>query len=105
VNRGSLPSSHSIAVPQPYRRVHRLEPLGSPTVIHTYLVRCERTDASFHNLATHIGSATPIHVQELAETKGPRLDLDLAHRGVREVGRPRKTATGSRMGSCKVCVF
>ena len=28
-------------------------------LIHTYLVRCERTDASFHNFATHIGSATP----------------------------------------------
>ena len=27
-------------------------------LIHTYLVRCERTDASFHQLATHIGSAT-----------------------------------------------
>ena len=27
-------------------------------LIHTYLVRCERTDASFHPDATHIGSAT-----------------------------------------------
>ena len=27
-------------------------------LIHTYLVRCERTDASFHPVATHIGSAT-----------------------------------------------
>ena len=28
-------------------------------LIHTYLVRCERTDASFHPDATHFGSATP----------------------------------------------
>ena len=31
-------------------------------LIHTYLVRCERTDASFHNFATHIGSATRVGV-------------------------------------------
>ena len=39
-------------------------------LIHTYLVRCERTDASFHNFATHIGSAT--HSKRHGESVDPR---------------------------------